>query len=162
MGSYTRLHIRVNYNGPFGESVGVGGSSVAFGQFQSSDAVPLVTTPTHYPIWCTLNPIVVPTSVPISYKYCISTGGKFSRWEQIDTEVPTTTAWLWQQQHGSQTTVGGDCDYCELLCDSLCDCGSCFARFFCLFCVFLLQILLLQFLMDLCFCIVSICWRCWF
>ena len=53
------------------------------GRNQPTRALKLVTTPEEYPVWRTLQPIVVPRGVVHTYQYAIFDGGKIRRWEDI-------------------------------------------------------------------------------
>eukprot|EP01040_Poterioochromonas_malhamensis_P001718 gene1718-1823_t len=71
VGDYCRLNLRVKCPTQRGQAVGVQG----FGLTHGEDAIKLVTTPEAHPIWFTANPIVIPRSELVNYKYCIIEDG---------------------------------------------------------------------------------------
>ena len=84
-GEYCRIHLRVKCETEIGQTVGVSGNISSLGNYDKTHVLNLVTTPDAYPIWYTLEPIVLPLGHVLSYKYCISDGGEFSGFENRDT-----------------------------------------------------------------------------
>lgn len=46
-------------------------------------AIPLHTTPSDYPIWRTLKPILIPRNTMHTYQYAVFNGGTIQSWEDI-------------------------------------------------------------------------------
>mmetsp|Transcript_7739 Transcript_7739/g.11490 ORF Transcript_7739/g.11490 Transcript_7739/m.11490 type:complete len:1082 (+) Transcript_7739:42-3287(+) len=80
-GKYCRIHFRVKAKTLLGQTVGIGGSVSTLGNFDTKKLIHLVTTPDSYPVWYTLEPIVVPRGRQVSYSYCIIEGGNFKAYE---------------------------------------------------------------------------------
>src|SRR5688572_30215028 len=68
-GDYCRLHVRVKAKVKIGQTVAISGSSASLGVFNKERVVKLVTTPDSYPIWYTLEPIILPREETVFYKY---------------------------------------------------------------------------------------------
>lgn len=83
-GEYGRVHIRVRCQASLGQTVGVCGSIETLGNFEKNKYLQLYTTPESYPVWSTLNPILVPLHKPVSYKYCLVENGDIKTHEKCD------------------------------------------------------------------------------
>lgn len=81
-GKYCRIHFRVKANAELGQTIGVTGSVSTLGNFNTKKVVQLVTTPESYPIWYTLEPVVVPKGRKVSYSFCIIESGRFKELEE--------------------------------------------------------------------------------
>ncbi len=77
------MHIRVSARTAIGQTVAVGGSSKAMGNFDKSRVIHLVTTPDSYPIWFTEKPIMLPRFQISQYKYCTVEGGSVRAFERV-------------------------------------------------------------------------------
>ena len=82
-GQYSRIHFRVWAKTILGQKVGVGGNVASLGNYDMSKVVHLVTTPESYPVWYTLEPIVVPRGRFVAYNFCIIEGGIFKAFESV-------------------------------------------------------------------------------
>ena len=80
-GEYCRVHIRVRSETVMGQTVAVSGSTYQLGYFDKEKVVKLVTSPESYPVWYTLNPIVLPRHQIVHYKFCIMEGGSTKAFE---------------------------------------------------------------------------------
>mmetsp|Transcript_2621 Transcript_2621/g.2601 ORF Transcript_2621/g.2601 Transcript_2621/m.2601 type:complete len:1079 (+) Transcript_2621:113-3349(+) len=80
-GRYCRLHFRVKAFTQLGQNVGVLGNISTLGNYDTKKVVKLVTTPESYPIWYTIDPIVVPRGKQLSYCFCMLEGGIFTAFE---------------------------------------------------------------------------------
>jgi Starch binding domain len=80
-GEYCRVHIRVRSETVMGQTVAVSGSTYQLGYFDREKVVQLVTSPESYPVWYTLNPIVLPKHQLVHYKFCIMEGGSMRAFE---------------------------------------------------------------------------------
>ena len=67
-GLYTKLHLRVTAHTAHGQSIRVSGSSITMGRHNTTEALPLVTTPAEYPVWRTPKPILIPRGQTHSYR----------------------------------------------------------------------------------------------
>ncbi len=83
-GDYCRLHVRVRATTKIGQVVAISGSAFAMGSSHDQKFVNLVTTPESYPIWYTLEPIVLPRGDTVYYKYCLIEGGQMKGCEKTD------------------------------------------------------------------------------
>jgi trehalose 6-phosphate synthase/phosphatase len=88
-GQYSRIHFRVWAKTSLGQKVGVGGSVSTLGNFDTSRVVHLVTTPESYPVWYTLEPIVVPRGRSVSFNFCSIEGGSFKAFESVNVRTLT-------------------------------------------------------------------------
>lgn len=70
-GEYCRVHVRVRCQARLGQTVTV----VGIGSIGKPIYEKLVTSPLAYPVWTTLNPIVVPRGVELKYRFAIMEGG---------------------------------------------------------------------------------------
>lgn len=80
-GEYCRVHFRVRSETVMGQSVAVSGSTYQLGYFDKEKVVQLVTSPESYPVWYTLNPVVLPRNQLVHYKFCIMEGGSMRAFE---------------------------------------------------------------------------------
>ena len=80
-GEYCRVHIRVRSETVMGQTIAVSGSTYQLGYFDREKVVQLVTSPESYPVWYTLNPIVLPKNQLVHYKFCIMEGGSMRAFE---------------------------------------------------------------------------------
>ena len=80
-GEYCRVHFRVRSETVMGQTVAVSGSTYQLGYFDREKVVQLVTSPESYPVWYTLNPIVLPKNQLVHYKFCIMEGGSMRAFE---------------------------------------------------------------------------------
>ena len=65
-----------------GQSLSVLGSANSFGASVAANAVRLYTTPEAYPVWYTLDPLVVPRGVQVVYRYGVSEAGQVQVFEK--------------------------------------------------------------------------------
>jgi len=86
-GRYCKLHLFVVAQTEHGQTVKASGSSLVMGGNNYAKAVPLFTTPTEYPVWRTLKPILVPRGTEHTYEYAVFNGGKIQRWEGVTRTV---------------------------------------------------------------------------
>ena len=84
-GQYCRVHVRVHARTSIGQTVGIGGSCKAFGNFDKTRVIHLVTTPDSFPIWYTEKPIILPRFQVSQYKYCTVEGGSVRAFERVET-----------------------------------------------------------------------------
>jgi trehalose 6-phosphate synthase/phosphatase len=83
-GQYCRVHLRVRAQTSIGQTVAVGGSCKAMGNFNKNRVIHLVTTPDSYPVWYTQKPIILPRFQVAQYKYCTVEGGIVRAFERVD------------------------------------------------------------------------------
>ncbi|KAF0683072.1 Aste57867_24852 [Aphanomyces stellatus] len=83
-GTYTRVHLRVRAETRMGEELHCSGASYTMGQYNPSESIELVTSPTDYPIWRTVKPLILPRGIVHKYIYAVFSGGVFANWEPID------------------------------------------------------------------------------
>ena len=81
-GSYCRVHLRVHAKLQLGQAVAVLGDTNNFGGNKPAQAIRLYTTPESFPIWTTVQPIVVLRNKPLTYRYGIVEHGE-CRWEGL-------------------------------------------------------------------------------
>ncbi|CAN0173485.1 unnamed protein product, partial [Discosporangium mesarthrocarpum] len=65
-----------------GEIVHVCGSCPSLGRWDPSRSLRLETDPKSYPKWVSVS-VAMPLDQTVSYKYCVSSGGEFNRWEDL-------------------------------------------------------------------------------
>ncbi|CAM9756618.1 unnamed protein product [Choristocarpus tenellus] len=63
-----------------GEVVQVCGSCPTLGCMDPSRALSMETDPTNYPKWTSAS-VAMPLDQAVTYRYCVSSGGEFNRWE---------------------------------------------------------------------------------
>jgi hypothetical protein len=80
-GEYCRVHFRVRCETVMGQTVALGGSTHQLGYFDKDKVVTLVTSPESYPVWYTLNPIVLPRHQLVHYKFCVMEAGSVRAFE---------------------------------------------------------------------------------
>ena len=68
---FSIVRLRVKAATEYGQVVHVSGSSFTMGNFSTSEAMPLVTTPEEYPYWRTSQPLVIPRGVPQVRRSCV-------------------------------------------------------------------------------------------
>jgi len=83
-GQNCRVHIRVSAPTAIGQTVAIGGSCKAMGNFDKARVIHLVTTPDSYPIWYTEKPIILPRFQISQYKYCTVEGGTVRAFERVE------------------------------------------------------------------------------
>eukprot|EP00600_Ochromonadales_sp_CCMP1393_P004943 CAMPEP_0174970528 /NCGR_PEP_ID=MMETSP0004_2-20121128/9438_1 /TAXON_ID=420556 /ORGANISM="Ochromonas sp., Strain CCMP1393" /LENGTH=1105 /DNA_ID=CAMNT_0016220279 /DNA_START=122 /DNA_END=3439 /DNA_ORIENTATION=- len=83
--SIIEVVFKVHADVRLGEELRVCGSVPALGCDNPDRAVPMVTTPTHFPWWRTKEGVFIPGDPKLTYRYCIFSGGKFDRWENDGT-----------------------------------------------------------------------------
>jgi len=83
-GQNCRVHIRVSAPTAIGQTVAIGGSCKAMGNFDKSRVIHLVTTPDSYPVWYTEKPIILPRFQISQYKYCTVEGGTVRAFERVE------------------------------------------------------------------------------
>ena len=78
------------------------------GNFDTSRVVHLVTTPESYPVWYTLEPIVVPRGRSVSFNFCSIEGGIFKAFESaaIRTLTPDRVDMIVEETFNPQLLVG--------------------------------------------------------
>lgn len=78
------------------------------GNFDTSRVVHLVTTPESYPVWYTLEPIVVPRGRSVSFNFCSIEGGIFKAFESaaIRTLTPDRVDMIVEESFNPQLLVG--------------------------------------------------------
>jgi len=86
-GLYTKLHLRVTAQTAHGQSIRVSGSSINMGRNNTTEALPLVTTPEEYPVWRTPKPILIPRGQTHSYSYALFSGNEIVNWEDLEPRV---------------------------------------------------------------------------
>mmetsp|Transcript_27073 Transcript_27073/g.72919 ORF Transcript_27073/g.72919 Transcript_27073/m.72919 type:complete len:1138 (+) Transcript_27073:380-3793(+) len=86
-GLYTKLHLRVTAHTAHGQSIRVSGSSITMGRHNTTEALPLVTTPAEYPVWRTPKPILIPRGQTHSYSYALFSGNEIMNWEDLEPRV---------------------------------------------------------------------------
>ena len=79
IGEFVRVTFRVRCETRLGQSVSVNGSTFSMGSMNLKNIIPLYTTPESYPIWYTLQPILIPREelLPpnyVTYRFCITEG----------------------------------------------------------------------------------------
>ena len=91
-----------------GQKVGVGGSVSTLGNFDISRVVHLVTTPESYPVWYTLEPIVVPRGRTVNYSFCTVEGGISKAFESanVRTVTPDRVDLVVEEMFNPQKLVG--------------------------------------------------------
>lgn len=82
-GSYTKVTFKVHADTEFGQTLRLSGSTRALGADEISESVELYTTPEQYPMWTTLEPLIIPRGQTSTYRYCIYEGAAFRGWETI-------------------------------------------------------------------------------
>mmetsp|Transcript_2410 Transcript_2410/g.4333 ORF Transcript_2410/g.4333 Transcript_2410/m.4333 type:complete len:1177 (+) Transcript_2410:176-3706(+) len=107
-GQYSRIHFRVWAKTLVGQKVGVGGSVSTLGNFDISRVVHLVTTPESYPVWYTLEPIVVPRGRSVTFSFCIIEGGISKAFESanVRTLTPDRVDMVVEETFNPQKLVG--------------------------------------------------------
>lgn len=84
LGTFTRVHLSVYAKTLHGETIHISGSSFSMGQYNPSESTLMVTSPSTYPIWRTLKPLILQCGIPHHYMYAKFSGGLFSSWEKIE------------------------------------------------------------------------------
>lgn len=82
IGKYSRVHFKVKCQCEIGKDVAILGNISLLGNFDRTKPLRLYTTPESYPIWTTVNPIVVPMNQQIQYQYCLLENGDFKTYEE--------------------------------------------------------------------------------
>ncbi len=82
-GEYCRIFFRVVANLEFGQCIGVGGNNAALGHYDKDKVIQLVTTADSFPIWYSLEPIVIRREEEVLYNYCIIENGAFKQFEAM-------------------------------------------------------------------------------
>jgi hypothetical protein len=92
-GEFCKLHVRVKCPTHFGQTVAISGNLSALGNFETSKALKLVTTPESYPVWFSADPVIVPRGVSVNYIYSIFEGGlskgEEALWDTMNITVRT-------------------------------------------------------------------------
>ena len=57
---------------------------MAAGSWQLAGSLPLTTTADAFPLWFTARPLLLPSSAPVRYKYCVVADGRLVRAEAIE------------------------------------------------------------------------------
>ena len=79
-----RVTFRATANIQVGETLCVVGDTPRLGNGAVKHALELVTSPKDFPVWFNSNPVSIPASKTVQYKYFIRAGGKFKRWEPFE------------------------------------------------------------------------------
>jgi trehalose 6-phosphate synthase/phosphatase len=86
-GKHCRIHFRVRCEAMLGQDVGVSGNISVLGNFEKSKFYRLYTTPESYPVWTSVDPILVPIGQVLSYKYCLVEIGEFKTYEKCENRI---------------------------------------------------------------------------
>lgn len=80
--SMIEMEFRVTAALRIGEEVRVSGNVPALGCNDPYRSIPLFTSSATFPMWTSREPIFLPGDAgAVTYRYCVFSGGKFSRWE---------------------------------------------------------------------------------
>eukprot|EP00981_Chlorochromonas_danica_P005361 scaffold1084_cov250-Ochromonas_danica.AAC.12 len=82
--SVVEITFKVHADLDFGEEVYISGNVPGLGSGDLNRAVQLVTSSSTFPWWSTKEAILLPAAADVQYRYCIFSGGQFSRWESED------------------------------------------------------------------------------
>jgi trehalose 6-phosphate synthase/phosphatase len=103
--SMIELEFRVKAALLVGEDMRVCGNVPALGSNDPNRSIKLFTSSSNYPYWHSKEPIFVPgDSGAVTYRYCVFSGGKFSRWEGNGDFTRT----LWQDRVNNAMIVTND------------------------------------------------------
>ena len=117
-GKYCRIHFRVKAEALLGQTIGVSGSVSTLGNFDTKKFVQLVTTPESYPVWYTLEPVVVPKGRKVSYCFCIIESGRFKSFEDATRPrffVPTEADVLLEEEFSANKKANDSVEEDELV-----------------------------------------------